>query len=481
LEALTERDASSRSITLIVVSSLSDNLRSRGQLSSSSRPSMCRSCGAIVGGGQQECAVCGASVSGAGPHQGAAAPHQGQPPVAADKEAIRFARAVLDRPYKFTIVLLVANIFMFVLMWQASGLPFSLLTPLPFEVLLPFGAKLNYFIHARHEWWRFVTPMFLHVNLLHLLVNMYSLWMVGPYVEKIYGSAKFVVFWVLTGVAGVVASYLTVRPNLAVGPLARFIFKVDDVPSAGASGALFGLVGVLFVFGIKFRHELPEGFRRAFGTGLLPMIMLNLFIGYAGRGFIDNAAHLGGFVSGAALALAAGYRRPGERSRVAAIWSILQVAAIGLVAISFLMTAKHFRDWAPSNLVAQPAPATASENPAYLLYAKAMNDGQEAFVVAVHDRNAGNVNEAIRELEQAPQLDEKSNELRDQLKLLLLRAQKSVTAPTPARGKNAAGADAELTREFALWRTEYNSWLKTSGRNHSGLIQLVPAESPQVP
>ena len=123
-----------------------------------------------------------------------------------------------------------------------------------------------------------------------------------------------------------VASYLTVRPDTAVGPIGRFLFKTHDVPSAGASGALFGLVGVLFVFGIKFRHELPEGFKRAFGTGMLPIIVINLFIGYLGRGFIDNAAHLGGLVSGAVLALVVDYRRPGERAGVAITWQILQVA-----------------------------------------------------------------------------------------------------------------------------------------------------------
>src|SRR5687767_11611617 len=260
---------------------------------------MCRNCGSIVGAGQQQCAVCGTSVSGS---------VEARP--VADGETMRFARAILNRPYKFTIIFLIANVFVFMLMWQTSGMRFSLLAPLPDEVLIPFGAKLNYYIDTRHEWWRFITPMFLHVNFLHLMVNMYSLWIVGPYVEKLYGSARFVAFWVLTGIAGVVASYLTVRPEMSVGSLARFIFKTADEPSAGASGALFGLVGVLFVFGIKFRNELPEGFRRAFGTGLLPMILLNLFIGYMGRGFIDNSAHLGGLAAGALLALAVDYRRP---------------------------------------------------------------------------------------------------------------------------------------------------------------------------
>ena len=67
----------------------------------------------------------------------------------------------------------------------------------PEPVLQAYGAKLNYLIRQNHEWWRFITPVFIHVGLLHLLVNMYSLWMIGPYVEKLYGSAKFVVFWVV--------------------------------------------------------------------------------------------------------------------------------------------------------------------------------------------------------------------------------------------------------------------------------------------
>lgn len=180
---------------------------------------MCRGCGSIIGAGQEQCAVCGNSASG---QTSTSQPRA----TVGDSEAMRFARAVLNRPYKFTIILLVANIFVFAMMWQTSDLPLSLSTPLPADVLLAFGAKLNSYIHAQ-QWWRFVTPMFLHVNLLHLLVNMYSLWIVGPYVEKLYGSAKFVVFWVLTGMAGVLGSYLTVRPGLAGNAFTGFIFKAD--------------------------------------------------------------------------------------------------------------------------------------------------------------------------------------------------------------------------------------------------------------
>src|SRR5262245_53543448 len=194
---------------------------------------MCRQCGAIIGAGEMQCGVCGAST----------APQQPRPPQM-DRETMRFARAVLNRPYKFTIIILIANLFVFLLMWQSSGLTSQVLwNGFPEVVLDAYGAKLNVLIQGG-EWWRFVTPMFIHVNLPHLLVNMYSLWVVGPYVERLYGSAKFVVFWVLTGIAGVVGSYLTVRPSMPESFLGRFFFKPHDVPSAGASGALFGLVGV---------------------------------------------------------------------------------------------------------------------------------------------------------------------------------------------------------------------------------------------
>ena len=207
---------------------------------------------------------------------------------------------------------------------------------------MSFGAKTNYAIRFDHEWWRFVTPVFIHVNLFHLLMNMYGLWVLGPWVEKLYGSAKFVVFWIATGVAGVVASYLTVIPGARPGLIGSFLIKGYDGPSAGASGALFGLIGVLFVFGLKYRRELPEGFRRAFGTGMLPVILINVAIGFALHGLIDNAAHMGGLLSGAAISAVVSYKRPGQSVRVTIAWRIAQIAGLLLVLISFFFIFKHY-------------------------------------------------------------------------------------------------------------------------------------------
>lgn len=398
---------------------------------------MCRSCGAIVGAGQSECAVCGApTASQLAPAQ------QARPP---DRETVRFARAVLARPYKFTIIFLIANFFIFLLMWESSGINSqSVWIAFPEPVLATYGAKLNYLINApNYQWWRFVTPMFIHINLPHVLVNMYSLWMVGPYVEKLYGSAKFVVFWVLTGIMGVVASYLTVRPNMPVSSLGRFIFKSTDVPSAGASGALFGLVGVLFIFGIKFRRELPEGFKRAFGTGMLPIIVINLVIGFVGRGFIDNAAHLGGLVTGAALALAVDYRRPGERAGLATIWKVLRAVALIVVVLSFYKVVRNFNRSIP----ASPHQIVQTK----LSFINAMNLLQEQISRVVHNKDVSQVEVVTQAAAQTPAPDARAAELRNRLIDILTRL--------AAAGGNRLEIE-KLNADYQTWQKDYDEWLK---------------------
>jgi rhomboid protease GluP len=421
-----------------------------------------------VGAGEQQCAVCGAAVT-------AQATRRSPAP---DNETLRFAKAVLNRPYKFTIVLLIANLFIFLLMWESSGLSSNALWAFSDPVLLAYGAKLNRLINEQHEWWRFVTPMFVHVNLPHVLINMYSLWVVGPYVEKLYGSAKFIVFWVLTGIAGVVASYLTVRPALAGNPVARFLFKQFDVPSAGASGALFGLVGVLFVFGIKFRHELPEGFKRAFGTGMLPIILINLFIGYLGRGFIDNAAHLGGLAAGAALALVVDYRRPGEKPMVATVWRVLQVSMIALIGISFIKTAQHYRETVAQAPAAPAAVVMNQKTQQFVAYAKAMNDAQDAFALIMRNGDISKTDSAIKELDEVPLLDPKADELRQRFKLMLLNA-KTIRLAMAAPRSSATDSQREveeLTANYESWSKDYRAWLKTSGRSY-GLEEVTPPQA----
>ncbi|MFL6210191.1 MAG: rhomboid family intramembrane serine protease [Pyrinomonadaceae bacterium] len=424
------------------------------------RARMCRSCGALVGAGETACAVCGAPV-GAGANAARVPRH--------DVETMRFARAVLTRPATFTFVLLAVNVFIFLLM-QFSGLPGGSENP---EVLRQYGAKFNSLIN-HGEWWRLITPVFLHIGWLHLLVNMYSLFALGPYVERLYGSAKFVFFWVATGIAGVIASYLASSSGRhPAGVIGQFFFRGGDGPSAGASGALFGLFGILFVFGLKYRRELPEGFKRAFGAGMLPTLLVNLFIGYSIK-MIDNAAHFGGFAAGCVLALLVGYKRPDERGPVAVIWHILQIAALAFVVAGFGEVARHLGDARPR--FDKPAARLVQTGPDIEAYIEAMNTGQRVFPMLINrEADAAAANRTIEQLDRVPPFDPKADALRGELKQLLIRARDYGQLPNKERATPRALAQLkQLAADYAAWNTRSDEWVKNEGKNYGLILQDEP-------
>jgi rhomboid protease GluP len=428
------------------------------------RTGVCRHCGALVGAGEPRCMMCGTPVAPPTVERASADRN--------DPETLRFLRAVISRPATFTFVFIVANVFVYFLMWLSGGAQD--------QVLLAYGAKRNDLIQAG-QWWRFVAPIFLHVHLpglgpLHLVANMYGLFMLGPYVEKLYGSAKFVVFWVVTGVAGVAASYLTVRPALAHGVVGQFLFKAFDTPSAGASGALFGLVGVLFVFGLKYRHELPEGLKRAFGTGMLPTILINLFIGYVARGFIDNAAHLGGLVSGMALALAVGYKRPGARGPVPLAWHAAQAACLALVALSFVMVARHF-DAPPPSLenIARRAKSVGGKPPV-APFIEAINAGENA-LNRFGRGDAAALAPAAEKLEKTPALSDQADALRGDLKTLVVHA-RDIAGDKTLGPREREQRTKQLDEDFDAWQKRFEQWVNDEAGDEFG-IKLQKDETRQ--
>ena len=168
--------------------------------------------------------------------------------------------------------------------------------------LLYFGAKVNQLV-AQGEYWRLFTAMFLHVGLMHLFFNSYALYLYGPAVEKLFGKIKFTLVYVVSGLMGSLLSYLF-SPN----------------PAAGASGAIFGLMGSL----LYFRREKRSLFQRVFGPGLLMIIGINLIYGFIQPG-IDNWGHigglLGGFLTGNALGL---YRdRDKQYGKKVLVWVLI--------------------------------------------------------------------------------------------------------------------------------------------------------------
>lgn len=152
-------------------------------------------------------------------------------------------------------------------------------------VLRVLGWKQNDLIQGG-EYWRLLSATFLHGNLVHIFFNGYSLYALGPESERIYGSQRFLVLYLLSGLAGSVASY-----------------ALTSGASVGASGAIFGLIGSLAVFYYINRQTLGEA-GRAQLQSMGAVIMINLFIGFSARGVIDNFAHLGGLAGGVLVGLA---------------------------------------------------------------------------------------------------------------------------------------------------------------------------------
>lgn len=149
---------------------------------------------------------------------------------------------------------------------------------LGYDVVLALGAKANELILAG-QIWRLVTPVFIHAGIAHIFVNMYSLFALGPPVERFFGTARMLAVYLLSGISGVVFS-------LAFNPY----------PSVGASGAIFGLLGALSMFLYLNRGLFgPRG-----GMQLRQLLLvgaLNLLISLSPG--IDLWGHVGGLVAGA--------------------------------------------------------------------------------------------------------------------------------------------------------------------------------------
>ncbi|WP_042355054.1 rhomboid family protein [Bacillus rubiinfantis] len=141
--------------------------------------------------------------------------------------------------------------------------------------LIKYGAKVNQLIYEG-EWWRFATPIFLHIGFLHLVLNTFALYFLGITVERIFGKIRFLLIYLFAGVIGFIAS---------------FIFSTNI--SAGASGAIYGCFGALLFFGLIY----PKLFSRTMGMNLLAVLAINLIFSFSASN-IDNAGHLGGLLGG---------------------------------------------------------------------------------------------------------------------------------------------------------------------------------------
>jgi membrane associated rhomboid family serine protease len=150
--------------------------------------------------------------------------------------------------------------------------------------LVAHGALVPEYVRQRGEWWRLVSGAFLHANLVHIAVNMISLWQLGSVLELLLGSARMLQLYTLA--------------MLGSG-LAVVYFSADQTQATvGASGAIYGLFGALIAIGLRLGRR---GY--AMVMSMVPILIINLVITFVFP-FISVFAHLGGLVSGFAVGLA---------------------------------------------------------------------------------------------------------------------------------------------------------------------------------
>jgi rhomboid protease GluP len=278
------------------------------------RPRICPSCGTLVGINTNRCHQCGTNLN--------------------------FSMAAINKRFSgifggrapVTTALLIANILIFgvsvVATLQAGqGGGLRILWSLDGEVLYRLGALwAPAIVHG--EAYRLVTAMFLHAGLIHIGFNMMVLMDIGPVVEEVYGSARYLFLYTAAGITGYILSAFTpFRPHPALG--------------VGASGAILGLIGVMIAITTKRGGSSMQALR----SRLVSWVVSIFVFGFLVSG-VDNWAHFGGLAGGFLLGKTFADRQPMNPSELKRAQALGWSAAIVLLT-SFAFMILHFRDPLP--------------------------------------------------------------------------------------------------------------------------------------
>jgi rhomboid protease GluP len=267
---------------------------------------MCPECRALNPRGTKVCPHCGAKIG----------PQRARGGTGASGRMM----GIIPTPTSATSMLAAAIVLMFVVEWfmtqkaGGAGQSGGLFGGIRGMVMLRLGAKFGPFIYAG-QWWRLVTAMFLHAGLLHIGLNLWVLFDLGPEVEGLFGISKYAVLYLVTGIFGYIVS----------------LWWSPMVLSIGASGAIMGLIGILI--GVSFHHgHLGREYRSMLWRWVIYIVIFGLFFP------VDNAAHFGGLAAGIIL----GYiipegvpeTRPAEN-----LWNAMAVLSVVVIAGSFALMA----------------------------------------------------------------------------------------------------------------------------------------------
>jgi rhomboid protease GluP len=228
-------------------------------------------------------------------------------------DLLQFRSTLLSAtPHMFvTSVLMLSCVAVFVAMLLAGVPPADPSA----SALLDWGANQGAHVLLRHEYWRLFTSVFVHGGWIHLAVNMWCLSTIGPLVERLYGNLAYLVIYLAAGIGGAIASAVTPPPR----------------PSVGASGAIFGVLGALLSFLIIHRRSIPASVLKPLRGSAVGFVVFNTIFGLVVT-IIDQAAHMGGLVTGFVGGLLLSRPWPAVRSG----WVTLRRAAMTVLCVALL-------------------------------------------------------------------------------------------------------------------------------------------------
>ncbi len=205
-----------------------------------------------------------------------------------EKENEKYENIFKPKKLIVTPILLFINVALFLMTYLLSKGNLSA------SFLVHFGALYAPYVKLG-EVWRLVTSGFLHGGILHLIFNMYALYLIGTQMENFVGKWKFLFIYFVSMITGSLMS-VVLNPNTV---------------SIGASGAIFGLLGALLYFGYYYRVYLGSVLR----SQIIPVILLNLLLGFLIPG-VDNFAHIGGIIGGVLASMACGVQKENKNDQI---------------------------------------------------------------------------------------------------------------------------------------------------------------------
>jgi rhomboid protease GluP len=275
------------------------------------RPRLCPACRALVGTTATKCHECGASLNYS---------------LAAASQSLS---GLLPAEYPVTYMVMAINVLLFGVTLtatiQASG-QFSLFGGVDGHVLHRLGAMWPYDILVRGEWWRLVMPIFLHGGLMHILFNSWVLADIGRQVEEIYGSARYLFLYIMTGIGGFVVSMTW-----------SLLFEGGQRLAVGASASLLGMIGVM----LAITQRRGGAYMQMVRTQLVRWIVYIGVLGLIIPG-IDNAAHGGGLAVGYLLGRIFADREPASAPERKRAYALGWLAGLVAVASFAAVMVQHF-------------------------------------------------------------------------------------------------------------------------------------------